>query len=189
MKNCLNCQKETSNPKYCSKSCSAIQTNKIYPKRKTKKVCLVCQAPVSSFRKNRCDIHTEEFKKQTKESFKNFTIKEYINKLSLQNKHPSWKSSHIRLFARSWNKDLRKKSCVNCGYKLHVELAHIKDIASFPETATLGEVNDKNNLLPLCRNCHWEFDNDHISLNEILVRTEGFEPPFSTPITDNSLEG
>lgn len=185
---CTHCQKDTENPKFCSRRCSAIVTNKQHPKKKTKKKCLVCQAPVSNWRKTRCDLHTEEYKLFLKKSYKNYTIEQYINRPSIKNKHPSWKYSHIRNFARSWNKELQKQPCKNCGYKLHSQLAHIKAINKFPITTTLGEVNHHSNLLPLCPNCHWEFDHNKLTLEEIMEHRTGLEPAFSTPVTDKGLE-
>ena len=154
---CGNCGKETNNPKYCSSRCAAIKTNQIYPKRKTKKVCLVCSKPVSSWRKSRCDYHTEEYKRN---KYQQLTLGEYRNKLSVLGKHPSWVHAHIRNFARSWLKDMRQAPCEECGYTKHVELAHIKDVSSFPDSALLSEVNSRENVRSLCPNCHWEFDHN-----------------------------
>ena len=46
----------------------------------------------------------------------------------------------------------------------HVELCHIKPIHSFSETSTLGEINSENNVVQLCPNCHWEFDNGFLDI-------------------------
>jgi hypothetical protein len=54
------------------------------------------------------------------------------------------------------------KRCVYCGYDYHVELAHLRDIADFPEDATLMEINDPSNLAYLCRNHHKEQEDGHI---------------------------
>jgi HNH endonuclease len=54
--------------------------------------------------------------------------------------------------------------CVVCGYNLHVDIAHIKPVADFPMSATLGEVNSPDNLTALCPNHHWEFDNGYLEL-------------------------
>lgn len=153
---CLTCGKETSNPKFCSKSCSAKWTNKTYPKRKTSRVCLDCDKPTMSYRHSRCEHHYNEFKNN---QYRNKTIGEYKEKLSVKGKHPSWVSSHIRLFAISWLRHLSKQPCRHCGYTKHVELAHIKSVSSFPDSTLLSEVNSETNVLPLCPNCHWEFDN------------------------------
>lgn len=55
-----------------------------------------------------------------------------------------------------------------CEYKVHAELAHLRDISSFPDSAILGEINDTKNLALLCRNCHWEYDNGLIGDGEII---------------------
>lgn len=42
--NCLNCSKETKNPKFCCRSCAAKFNNVLVPKRKKKtKYCISCQ--------------------------------------------------------------------------------------------------------------------------------------------------
>ena len=156
MTKCLECGAETNNPKFCSKSCAAKHNNKLYPKRKTNKTCIVCGEPVLSYRHNRCEKHWEEYKEN---KHKNKTIGEYRKYISVSGKHPSWLHAHVRLFARSWLKHLSKLPCAHCGYDKHVELAHIKDIVSFEDDTLLSVVNSEDNVKPLCPNCHWEFDN------------------------------
>lgn len=165
MRKCLGCGNDTKNAKFCSRSCSATVNNTKFPKRKLSRVCNIegCDKIVYTHRHRLCEEHHlshKEFK------YKNRTIGEYRNLLSVRGKHPSWVSSHIRLFARSWNKEMRNECCRNCGYKLHVELCHIKDVSSFDDDALLSDVNSPDNIVPLCRNCHWEFDNGHLSLDE-----------------------
>ena len=41
MKNCINCNKETLNPRFCSRSCAAIFNNKV-PKRKSQSQIVKC---------------------------------------------------------------------------------------------------------------------------------------------------
>ena len=43
-------------------------------------------------------------------------------------------------------------------YDKHIEIAHIKAIKDFDPDTRLSQINDVSNLLPLCPNCHWEFD-------------------------------
>ena len=103
--NCLNCGKETTNPKYCSKSCSATHTNILYPKRKTKKKCSVC------------------------------------------------------------------------GYDKHVELAHIKAVSEFNVSDKLSDINNERNIIQLCRNCHWEFDNGY--RDDIVLQLKHLDKDFT----------
>lgn len=154
---CLNsnCGILTENPKYCCRSCAATVTGSQYPKRKLTNTCTSCPTLVSS-RRLRCDscwaFHYETTRK-------NKTLGEYRHDKSLKGKHRSWVHAEIRGFARRWNKQLVNEPCRHCGYDKHVEIAHIKAISAFSDDALLGEVNSRENLLPLCPNCHWEFDN------------------------------
>jgi len=155
---CLNCGKYTFNPKFCSRSCSATYNNRKFPKRKLDRLCNKegCNEPVKSYRHRLCRAHHDEHKRS---KYKELTLGEYRTKLSVKGKHPSWVNSHVRNFARSWNKELRELPCANCGYDKHVELCHRKAVTSFSDDTTLSVVNDRNNIIQLCRNCHWEFDN------------------------------
>jgi hypothetical protein len=161
--NCINCNKITKNPKFCSKSCSAKINNKI-PKRKTTRKCTQCGNTVRNYRSTLCEHHFQEEKKNKSEYIKNLTIADYISRDSIKRLHASSKYAHVRLFNKSWNKTMSTMPCYNCGYSKHVELAYIKPIHSFPDTAKLGEVNDPSNIVQLCPNCHWEFDNGLLTL-------------------------
>jgi hypothetical protein len=98
------------------------------------------------------------------------TKKECNGALCLQGKHRSWLNGRIRAFCRSWNSDLVAMPCQKCGYALHIELCHIKPVSVFGEETTLGEINHPDNILVLCRNHHWEFDNGHLHAEDIPLR-------------------
>lgn len=49
--------------------------------------------------------------------------------------------------------------CKICGYSNHVEVAHIRPVSDFPDTALIREINSIENLIGLCPNHHWEYDN------------------------------
>lgn len=49
--------------------------------------------------------------------------------------------------------------CQICGYDKHVEVAHKRAVSSFTDNSTAKEINDPSNLVGLCPNHHWEFDN------------------------------
>lgn len=153
--------------KFCCPSCQNAQNQRKYSSAK-RRSCIDCGKPVKylSQRCNSCARHLRDC--VTKKT----TLKEYHEKLSVKNKHPSWKNSHIRALARHWHKKSLPNSCGVCGYNKHVELAHIKAISDFPETATIGEVNDIKNLIQLCPNCHWESHNGFIEIvNGVPTRT------------------
>ena len=160
---CLNCQKSTKNKKFCSRKCSASFTNKI-PKRKRTKLCKTCKLTYILSDRDECK---ECFSKSKLNITTNTTISEFINRPSVKDKHTSWKFAHIRNYAKKLNKH-RVKICQKCGYSQHVELAHIKPVSSFPLTSTIFELNCPTNILILCRNCHWEFDNNKFTINDII---------------------
>ena len=49
--------------------------------------------------------------------------------------------------------------CSICGYDKHIEVAHIKSVSEFDENTPIFEINSINNLIGLCPNHHWEYDN------------------------------
>lgn len=93
--NCLNCDKETTNPKFCNRSCAASFNNKLFPKRKLGRTCKTegCDCKVMSYRHDYCEEHWEDRKRF---KYKSKTIGEYRSKLSVVGKHPSWINAHIR---------------------------------------------------------------------------------------------
>lgn len=58
----------------------------------------------------------------------------------------------------------KSKKCEICGYNLHTEICHIKDVKDFSSEALISEINNIDNLVALCRNHHWEFDHNYIEL-------------------------
>lgn len=132
---------------------------------KSRRYCASCKkekSPLSRY------VKTEQIKRAT--------YAQYIEMSSVKNKHPSWKAAHVRGFNRNWNKDLINLPCQVCGYSTHIELAHIRPVSAFPETATLGEINAPSNMLVLCRNHHWEFDHGHLALEDIPPRMQPATP-------------
>ena len=154
MNHCLNCGRETTNPKYCSRSCAAQSTNRLFPKR-TRKVhyCKVCGTQVSPRRKY-CDAcHPQR------------VDWDEVSLHDLQGKRKYQINSRIRELARTkYLVSDRPQCCAICGYDQHFEVCHIRPISSFSPTATIGEINSLENLIALCPNCHWEFDNGLLSL-------------------------
>lgn len=153
MNYCLHCGYGTLNPKFCSRGCAAVVNNRKFPKRtellkkcagegceewlpnrvKKRKFCSKCRKPVYDW--------------------KSSTLAE------IQGARKYQRSSRVR----DWSKAVYAKSgrpyiCQHCGYSKHVEICHIKAIHSFPPETPVAVVNDIENLIALCPNCHWEMD-------------------------------
>lgn len=185
---CVNCQQETENPKFCSRSCSASYTNKVTPKRKLKRICCKdgCNSLVRNHRSTLCQEHFQGDNIDKKNALLNSTIGEYRDRIrkSKINYHISSLHAGIRGLARIWFKHLTKLPCAHCPYDKHVELAHIEALSSFPDSALLSEVNSKNNIIQLCPNCHWELDNGLWEIGE-----DGQSRTDIVPLRCYSLEG
>ena len=68
--------------------------------------------------------------------------------------------SRIRELARNfYKKSNRPRCCFRCGYDKHYEVCHIKSVGSFEGDTSITYINRNENLIALCRNCHWELDN------------------------------
>ncbi len=102
-----------------------------------------------------------------KNKLANTTLSELKQKIEKRGFHPSYRWSEVRQHCRKKANKHRQKICQVCGYSLHINFCHIKPLADWPESATVGEVNHPTNVLILCKNHHWEFDNGHLSVDEI----------------------
>jgi hypothetical protein len=148
MRLCAECFRETNNPKFCSQSCSAIYNNQRRPKKpkKPQKLCEDCGIVIDG-RSKRC--------RRCCPSFGELTLDGAI----YSKHHRSSAFALIRTRARAQAKKLGLDTCQFCGYDKHVEIAHIKGISTFTGDTLVSVINGEDNLMALCPNCHWEFDN------------------------------
>lgn len=142
---CLFCSKETKNPSYCSTSCAAKINNKIPKKKRQIHNCKTCSKECEQRRLycNGCLIP------------KDYTLKEAV----YTKHHKSSAFALVRSRARNTKKAKHAKCCQRCGYDKHFEICHIKPISKFSMNIKISKINEDNNLLILCPNCHWEHDN------------------------------
>lgn len=137
MNQCLNCGRETSNPKFCSRRC----------------FCQVCGSEASHRRKH-CDTHSVRTIATNQ-----ITVREIQRRAKFQ------ANARIRQMARRVYRDrgLPLRCCI-CGYSTQMEICHKRSIAEFPVYALVSEVNAQDNLVCLCPNHHWELDHGLLSL-------------------------
>ena len=152
---CEVCSKETKNKRFCSRSCSATYNNHKAPKRKkfiSTETCIDCGA-LSWRAHSRCKSCYITF----------ITNRELDTTLQdIKDSSPKYSDYHSRIRAHARriavNANLLS-ACKSCGYTYKVICCHRKAIGSFPMTATLREVNSKDNLIGLCPTHYIEFDN------------------------------
>lgn len=149
---------------YCSRSCAITRHNQEKPKRQKQGTCCVCQTSIVSTRKfcRQClPIATPLRDDMTKAEV-------------LQGKHGAAKiRNHSRL--RKMRQGI-KICCLVCGYDRTIDVAHIKPVSKFPDTALISEINSLENLVFLCPNHHRELDSHLLDLHVYLVDGKGFEP-------------
>lgn len=159
---CLNCNNLTYNPKFCCLKCAAKYNNAnsinlIKCRKKKTKKCKTCNNLIYSSVTycNECySIHQWDEQK--------------LSELIYLNHHKSSTFAKIRSRARAIGKHLGFCKCMKCGYDKHFEVSHIKGLAEFSLDTEYKVVNHPLNLIALCPNCHWEFDNGKITLQEII---------------------
>lgn len=63
--------------------------------------------------------------------------------------------SSIRKHAEKvFNSSKEDRKCCLCGYDKHIEIAHIKAVSDFSDETLISEINNIDNLVPLCPNHH-----------------------------------
>lgn len=149
MINCFTCNKPTKNPKFCSRSCVAKTNNTLFPKKIPKGKCKNCSTNIITSKK-----YCSNCRKAVDYLRGNITLQEAI----YVRLHKSSAFALVRTRARAVMRKFGINKCQNCGYDKHTEVAHKNKISSYPLNTMLSEINNPNNLLVLCRNCHWEFD-------------------------------
>ncbi len=160
MNNCLNCNHQTKNPKFCSRSCSAIYNNKyrtLKPRpQKPKSFCKSCGEPIFK-RKMYCDV-CNKIHNPNIVDWSTITLDELNYKRNYQ------KNSRIRDLARKkYYKFNSNKKCIICKYDKTIHVCHIKPIKTFPGNTQISVINKLSNLVYLCPNHHWELDNGLLS--------------------------
>jgi hypothetical protein len=124
---------------FCNQSCSAIFNN---PKREK--------------------LSKEKKDRQEKFSYLNgVTKKKFFELKGVYYKFRAVIRKHAQYV---YEKNNGSKVCSICGYDKHIQVCHIKSVSSFKDDDLITDINSKNNLIGLCPNHHWEYDNGYINL-------------------------
>ena len=146
---CLNCTTQTDNPKFCSRSCAGIFNGKRTDlnRRKPEGSCRECGQSIRTKFTYCPDCWTGR---------RDPTQLVIVAGNSNSSKNPYTRNHARKLYIASG----RPLFCILCRYSTHVDICHIKDVRSYPIGTPYSVVNSQKNLLPLCKNHHWEFDHD-----------------------------
>lgn len=94
---------------------------------------------------------------------RNFFNEKYAEKGNLH-RYAMFRAFVGRFARRKYLESSRPKFCIICGYDKHFEVCHVKSVEKFSDTTSVFEICDLYNLIALCPNHHWEFDNGLISI-------------------------
>ena len=153
---CINCGKvvevgerqkvsEIRKKKFCDGSCSAKYNNKLRGLSVNKKE----------------KVKKEKVKKERFEYLLNISKKDLFDKCGIYYRFRAIIRKHAHF---TYNKNNGDTTCKICGYDKHIQVCHIKSVSSFSDNSLISEINNVENLIGLCPNHHWEFDNGLISL-------------------------
>jgi hypothetical protein len=158
MKPCQNptCTSLTENPSFCSRSCSVTVTNSNSPKLKRKiSNCIRCGKELPRVKPYKKRVVCFPDCLPTYRDWNGVTLNDFVVKRRYQI------HSRIRTLARAnYIKAGLPLECKVCRYNTHVDICHIKAIKDHPLITEINVVNDVSNLVALCKNHHWEFDNN-----------------------------
>lgn len=148
---CRHCGQTTTNPAFCSRSCASSYNNWKFPKKRKShqsKQCKQCTTPLTG-RRTTCDACNPSYV-----DWSRLTLSELRAKALYQH------SARVRQIARNaYRRSNKPKQCIVCGYDKHYEVCHRIPIQDFPDNTPIAQINDIDNLVALCPNHHWEFDN------------------------------
>ena len=152
---------------YCSQSCAAKMNGSKYVKRIRQSVDKFCECgkKIAEFSKGCNDCRFSQMKSNSRLRMQSTTFASYK---STSNNESYRYYARIRQDARTLAVEHYKmeKACHHCGYSACVELAHIKALSTFPDSATGAEMNARENLVYLCPNHHKE---QEMGLIEIIA--------------------
>lgn len=166
MKYCLNCgaelrQREKEKKfwflkrQFCNRSCSAIYTNKQFPKRKYEGKACKCGKKINNNSKtcHNCKII------KTSNDYGNRLLKNCIGKGNARVKFSAIRAHARRLLELN---NINKK-CKYCNFN-YVDVCHIVPLSSYSESSLVKDFNNLENLIYLCPNHHTLLDRGELIL-------------------------
>lgn len=145
MNNCLNCNLETKNPKFCSQSCSATFTNKLRTTKRENKKCLFCNNNIAITKsKNNIFCNVEcSGKFKNKQNIEKWLSGEIDGLDTLGN---------LKSFLKDYLRKIRGDKCELCGWdKINPVTKKVPIVADHIDGNYKN--NRPENIRLICPNC------------------------------------
>ncbi len=161
---------DTKKKKFCDRSCSAVFSNATRkPLMLQRTMYFTCKGCNRVFERDRDEFGYLKRKGfcsgcwlKSKKRTALMPAKTKGDLFRSRKHYQSARNAIRRHAAQVYKQSGRPLICIVCGYDKHADVAHIKAVSTFSDDATIREINDIGNLVPLCPNHHWEFDNGHL---------------------------
>lgn len=156
---------ETKRKKFCNRSCSARYSNRDRDQSPTVRECRLCHKPFTVNRMRNGVLSKSQLCRECKriDTISNLTLAELFEK------RKNWQSARTGVRNHAWltyERSGRPMVCAVCGYDKHIDVCHVAAVSDFAKTTLIRDVNCIDNLIALCPNHHWEYDNGLLQLND-----------------------
>lgn len=162
---------------YCGSIIIVKDDEKVADVKKRKYCSQVCNGNAKKIKDQY--LHIEKKSERSKRRKGVMSVEEYNRNRSILFKtkgelfsnRANWQSARSsiqRLARENYFNHFNSRTCcrTGCTYCLHIDVAHIKSVSEFEDSALISEINDASNLVGLCKNHHWEFDHGYLSIND-----------------------
>ena len=137
---------------FCNRSCSAKYNNK--KRKKAPQNYCECGAKIQK-RSTRCSSCNYEHLKKSLSGDDSETLGEIYSRYPNDRHRAS--NVYALINGRARTRHRKADDCDNCNWGYNLVWHHVTPMSEFPMTATIAEINDRSNLMCLCRNCHAYF--------------------------------
>lgn len=159
---------EVKKKNYCGHSCAAKARNAEFVREKKGHPCLRCNSMVYSNRTHGGNHWRSKYCRAC------CSLKKDLRDLSRKTKGEvfkackNWQSARSTICRHARKMYMRSdepKICANCGYMLHVEVAHRIGVSEFSNETLISIINHLENLMALCPTHHWEQEHGVLKVN------------------------
>ncbi len=172
--------------KFCSRRCSAIYNNKKYPKKTRTAMpsgpCEKCGVAVFYTKGSNGSYVSRKYCSSCNRIVRAHSLtktyygKKHEGKLGLienltkdelrarYGNYSGYRHAVCRNSRSVYIKSGNPLVCFKCSYSAHVDICHKKEVADFSGDTKIKMINDLGNLVALCKNHHWEYDNGLLKL-------------------------